>query len=147
MKKAQQGFTLIELMIVVAIIGILAAIAVPAYQNYIKKAKFTEVVSATAPIKLAVEECVTDGTCVSGTTVTGITAGSNGFPTMPTTSGFLQTMVVSAAGEITATGTSVVDSRTYVITPAVSNAGAGGSAKVTWSTNSSSTCLAAGLCK
>jgi type IV pilus assembly protein PilA len=55
MKKVQQGFTLIELMIVVAIIGILAAIAIPAYQNYTLKAKFTEIVNATAPIKLAID--------------------------------------------------------------------------------------------
>ena len=55
--NAQKGFTLIELMIVIAIIGILAAIAIPAYQNYIKRAAYTEVTSAIAPIKTAVDTC------------------------------------------------------------------------------------------
>ena len=75
-QKVQQGFTLIELMIVVAIIGILASVAIPSYQNYTKKAKFTELVLATASVKLAVELCtqqnadpLTCGSAASGTAV------------------------------------------------------------------------------
>ena len=55
MKKVQNGFTLIELMIVVAIIGILAAVALPAYQNYSNRAAFSELVLAVTPQKTAVE--------------------------------------------------------------------------------------------
>ncbi|WP_305729941.1 prepilin-type N-terminal cleavage/methylation domain-containing protein [Aeromonas sp. sif2416] len=56
--KRQSGFTLIELMIVVAIVAILAAIALPAYQTYTKRAKFSEVIAAITPAKTAVEVCV-----------------------------------------------------------------------------------------
>ena len=58
MKRVQQGFTLIELMIVVAIIGILAAVALPAYQDYTKKAKASEVVLAASSARTCVTEIV-----------------------------------------------------------------------------------------
>ena len=56
MKKVQQGFTLIELMIVVAIIGILAAVALPAYQDYTKRAKLSEVILAASACRTSITE-------------------------------------------------------------------------------------------
>lgn len=58
MRKNQQGFTLIELMIVVAIIGILAAVALPQYQNYVGKSQAGRVMNETAALKTAVDDCV-----------------------------------------------------------------------------------------
>jgi len=58
MKTRKKGFTLIELMIVIAIIGILASIAVPLYANHSKRAKFAEIISASAPVRTAIESCL-----------------------------------------------------------------------------------------
>ncbi|MCW5617684.1 MAG: prepilin-type N-terminal cleavage/methylation domain-containing protein [Nitrosomonas sp.] len=134
MQKAQQGFTLIELMIVVAIIGILAAIAVPAYQNYTLKSRYSEVVNAVAPFKLAVEMCVQDGSCFdpSGPSITGITMGTNGFPPPPVfpAANLTNEIAVNASGNIVATPKAekgILAAETYTLNATVDAEG-----RVTW---------------
>jgi type IV pilus assembly protein PilA len=76
--EKQSGFTLIELMIVVAIIGILAAIALPAYSNYTAKAKYSEMVMAVAPVKTALSLCVQTGECLNSSGGFGSVTGTSG---------------------------------------------------------------------
>ncbi|MFM5576240.1 type IVa pilus major pilin TapA [Aeromonas sp. 602200] len=142
--KKQSGFTLIELMIVVAIVAILAAVALPAYQTYTKKAKFTEVVSATGPFKSAVEMCVQGGRALTDCD----TAGTNGIPAVPAAAeGNLESIAIAAdTAVVTATATvasGLVDADnagyTYTITPTVEASG-----KITWVTGG--TCQADGIC-
>jgi type IV pilus assembly protein PilA len=146
MKKTQQGFTLIELMIVVAIIGILAAIAIPSYQNYTKKAKFTEVVQATGAVKTAVEICAQDQNAL-----TNCNGGSNGIPADITASPtkYLASLT-TVAGKITATATNTggLSGETYILTPTYTPATSSADASpVTWVTDPTSTCLTTAICK
>ena len=78
MKKVQQGFTLIELMIVVAIIGILAAVAIPAYQDYTIRAKVTEGLGLAGAAKTAVAETYSSkGTAPTSNTSAGVAASAS----------------------------------------------------------------------
>ena len=131
--KLQQGFTLIELMIVVAIIGILAAIAIPTYSDYTKKAKFAEVISVGNSFKTTVSLCMDD----LGTNV-GCSAGLNGVPAADTNPTNVFSMTVDD-GVITITSTAASDDTTFIITPTTN------SGSVTWAQTGS--CLAKGWCK
>jgi len=103
MRRAQAGFTLIELMIVVAIIGILAAVALPAYQDYTARAKVSEVILAASTCRTAISEASQTGFSADAT-ANGFGCGEDG--TGPV-SQYVQTVTTSAAGVITVTARNI----------------------------------------
>lgn len=140
MKKVQQGFTLIELMIVVAIIGILAAVAIPAYSDYTVKAKIGNALSAVDSLKTAVALCAQEAGAVLDTC-------DNGSGGIPAAASFTATKEVASAtvtnGVIAATlATGIgsgVDGLVITFTPTVA---AGGTA-LTWANTTTVTHAAA----
>jgi len=138
MNTAQKGFTLIELMIVIAIIGILAAIAIPAYQNYTKKARFSEVVLAASSVKGAIDICYQtrgagslancDTFAKIGGTSAEASAGTN----------VASVAITPSTAVVTATGETSVDGKTYVLTPTPT------ANSLTWAQTGD--CVAAGIC-
>lgn len=111
MKSTNNGFTLIELMIVIAIIGVLASVAVPQYGQYAKRVKFTHVISKAIPLKMAVGTCAQDNNALDqcdndygdiGPEITSI--------------GYVASLTVEN-GTITAVGTSEINDAVYKLVP------------------------------
>lgn len=119
-QRPSLGFTIIESLIIVAIIGILAAVAVPTYITYTKKSHFNDVVKAAEPYQRGVEACYQSSG--SGATVTGCGAGSHGVPAAQTTpSGVVGSILVSNDGVITATGRGDAGTDTLILKPIINN--------------------------
>ncbi len=140
-RKTQQGFTLIELMIVVAIIGILASIAIPAYQDYMTRSKWAKAVATAAAVKLAIGECINDQAGSISKCDETNDLSKYGVSTMPTlmdgstTMGTMSVLVGNAA--IIITGGAPLGSCTFSFQPTVQS----GAGTISWTPTAPSSCV------
>jgi type IV pilus assembly protein PilA len=137
MKRVQQGFTLIELMIVVAIIGILAAVALPAYQDYTKRAKMTEAIGFVAAAKTGVSEAYASSGQLTG--IGNVQAGLDATPSNISSAIVKSVTVTNGVITVEVQG---VDSNCDAATPAITftpTAGATGDS-LSWAGAADSAC-------
>lgn len=143
-KGKQKGLTLLELMIVIAIIGILAAIAIPSYQNYSNRAKFAEVIQATAPFKLAVTTCMHEHDNLVACGTPGQNSIPDNFKAENQSKGYVAMVEVGKNAQIIASSQRIrinkIDHFTYILTPIYQTDG-----QLRWDV--SGTCVQQGLCK
>lgn len=126
--ERQHGFTLTEWLIIVAVLGILAATIYPAYKNYTIRPKFSEVMVTIAPYKAAIETCAKNGTCVVDGSLSGLGVGKLGLPPAFSTT-YMARVAVSPNGVITAIASNKggLAGETFILTPSLSK-----NAQITW---------------
>ncbi len=128
MSKMQKGFTLIELMIVVAIIGILAAIALPAYQDYTKRAKMSELILAASACRTTITEIYQSASAAA------FPAGNSfGCESAGSSSKYVAAIVTDGTGKVTVTAQNIdsanIDGKKIDLIPFIAGAAATGSAQ------------------
>lgn len=128
MSSKQCGLNRVEVIIIVVVLGILAASLFPVYKNYTIRPKFAEVMKVLAPYTAAIETCAKDGSCVVDGSLAGLGVGMRGVPPSISTT-YLARVTVSPKGVITATANKVegLAGETFILTPTLSN-----NTQITW---------------